>query len=152
MIKCLDALQNSLDSLCFDALVPKNVMQRYVSLLIDYKSLLFCGPQGANKSLMARKIAEHLVKRQNKDVEVDVDTSIAFFDVENKSSKELKLYLNSLVEMQQHSYVLILENLDHVTNLADAFAQYFLNSKNNTGTKWYVGSICYYLFATNRYL
>jgi hypothetical protein len=64
IIQLKDAHQNnSIDSLCFDTLVPKNVMQRYVSLIMDHKNLLFCGPNGTSKSYMARKIGEYLVKR-----------------------------------------------------------------------------------------
>ena len=142
IIKLKDSFQNSIDSLCYDTLVPKNVLQRYISLLLDYKNLLFCGPNGTNKSYIARKIAEHLVKRQNKDLE----TSIAYFDVENRSCYDLKQYLNNLIIDSDVSYdlnssssltpsVLVLDNLQHCTNMTDTFSEYF---NKNSSKKWYV--------------
>lgn len=64
IIQLNDAYQNnSIDSLCFDTLVPKITMNRYVSLIMDHKNLLFCGPNGTSKSYLARKIGEYLAKR-----------------------------------------------------------------------------------------
>ena len=121
-------------------------MQRYISLILDYKSLLFCGPNGTSKSYIARKIAEYLARRHHK----DPDTSIAYFNVENKSSKDLKLYLNNIVEQSNLSsssssssscsssssstdselpHVLILDNLHNISNISDAFGEYFLSPK-----------------------
>jgi neuron navigator 2 len=141
IIKLKDSFQNSIDSLCYDTLVPKNVLQRYISLLLDYKNLLFCGPNGTNKSYIARKLAEHLVKRQNK----DIDTSIAYFDVENKSCQDLKQYLNNLIDSDVSDdfdssssmlpSILILDNLQHCKNMSDTFLDYF---NKNSSKKWYL--------------
>ena len=61
---CLkDSDNTSLDSLCFETLVPKNILQRYVSLLIENKHLLLCGQTGTGKSFIAKKIGEYLIKR-----------------------------------------------------------------------------------------
>ena len=61
---CLkDAEENCLDNLCFETLVPKNILQRYISLLTEYKHLLLCGQSGTCKTFIAKKIAEYLVKR-----------------------------------------------------------------------------------------
>jgi neuron navigator 2 len=139
ILKLKDAAQNALDFLCYDTLVPKSVMQRYVSLLLDFKNLLFCGPNGTNKSYIARKIAEHLVKRHNKSIE----TSIAYLNVENKSSKELKQYLNNIVELpspDQIPFVLILDNLHFISNVSDTFTEYF--SPKNSARK------CTYIIGT----
>lgn len=136
VVKLKDASQNSIDSLCYDTLVPKCVMQRYVSLILDYRNLLFCGPVGTSKTYIARKIAEYLAKRFNK----DLDTSIAYFNVENKSVKELKQYLNNIIEQSnlatcdQVPYVLILDNLHYVSNISDAFLEFF--SSKNVNKKW----------------
>ena len=99
-------------------------MQRYISLILDYKSLLFCGPSGTSKSFIAKKIAEFLSKRQKKNIE----TSIAYFNVENKSTKDLKIYLNTIIdsnECDEIPFVLILDNLHSISNISEAFGDYF---------------------------
>jgi hypothetical protein len=140
ILKLKDAAQSGLDFLCYDTLVPKNVMQRYVSLLLEFKNLLFCGPNGANKSYIARKIAEYLVKRHNKNIE----TSIAYFNVENKSSKELKQYLNNIVELltpDQIPFVLILDNLHFISNMTDAFSEYFSPKNSARKCNFIIGTL-----------
>jgi len=122
----IDAPENAIDSLCYNTLVPKNVMQRYISLILDNKSLLFCGPNGTSKSLIARKIAEFLSKRQKK----NVASSIAYYDVENKSTKDLKSYLTTMVDTESElPNVLILDNLQSISNISDAFSDYFQSTK-----------------------
>lgn len=126
---------NSIDSLSYQTLVPKSVMQRYISLILDYKALLFCGPSGTSKTYMARKIGEYLAKRMNREVE----TGVAYFNVENKSVKELKQYLNNIAEQtvenqDQVPCVLILDNLQYVSNISDAFLEFF--STKNINKNW----------------
>ena len=57
------AKQNGVDSLAFDTLVPKSILQRYVSLLLDHHRIILCGPSGTGKTYMARRFAEHLIIR-----------------------------------------------------------------------------------------
>lgn len=123
VIKLKDACLNCIDSLCYDTLVPKNVMQRYISLIMDYKNLLFCGPSGTSKSYIARKIGEYLVKRLDKELE----HSIAYYDVENKTIRELKQYLNSFSE--EIPIVLIIDNLHSISNISEAFMDYFSSNR-----------------------
>lgn len=61
------AHQNSLDSLAFDTLVPKSILQRYMSLLTEHRRIILCGPGGTGKSYLANKLAEYLVLKSGKD-------------------------------------------------------------------------------------
>lgn len=62
------ALHNgSVDALVFDTLIPKSIIQRYISLLNDHRRIIFCGPSGTGKSYLASKLAEFLVLRAGKD-------------------------------------------------------------------------------------
>ena len=137
VIQLRDADHSSdIDSLCYDTLVQKSRMQCYVSLLLDHRNLLFCGPNGTGKSYLARKIGEFLVKRLNKDAE----TAIAYFNVEHKTSKDLKLFLRNIAEQSQNTstespLVLILDNLHNIGNNADVFLDYF--SARNSQNKRY---------------
>jgi len=56
----------SLDSLAFDTLVPKSLLQRYMSLLTEHRRVILCGPGGTGKSYLANKLAEFLVLRSGK--------------------------------------------------------------------------------------
>lgn len=55
--------QNSVDSLSFETLIPKSIVQRYVSLLLEHRRIILCGPSGTGKTYLAQKLAEHLVLR-----------------------------------------------------------------------------------------
>ena len=137
VIQLKDADHSSeIDSLCYDTLVQKSRMQCYISLLLDHRNLLFCGPNGTCKSYLARKIGEFLVKRLNRNAE----TGIAYFNVENKTSKDLKLFLRNIAEKSQNTsadspVVLILDNLHNIGNNADVFLEYF--SARNSQNKRY---------------
>lgn len=156
IIQLKDVNQNSIDSLCFDTLVPKNVMQRYVSLILDHKNILFCGPTGTSKSYMARKIGEYLVRKHNKDIE----TSIAYFNAENKTCKDLKQYLFNIIAYEHmalsgdkrasscsaHSsnevpHVLILDNLNHIGNISEAFLEFFSPKNAHKKCSYVIGTV-----------
>ena len=141
IIQLKNAAQNSIDSLCFDTLVPKNVMQRYLSLIHDYRSILFCGPSGTGKSYLSRKIGEYLVRKHGKDIE----TSIAYFNVENKSSKDLKNYLSNIAEQAnigaEVPLVLILDNLHFISNIADAFLEFFSPKNSMKKSSYVIGTV-----------
>ncbi len=124
-----------IDMLCYETLVPRSRMQGYISLILEYKNLLFCGPSGTCKSYLARKLGEFLVRR----VDGDVETSIAYLNVENKSSKELKQFLSSMneqasVHIGEVPLVLILDNLQNIGNNSDVFQEFF-SAKKGQG-KW----------------
>jgi len=55
--------QNCVDSLAYDTLVPKSIVQRYVSLLMEHRRIILCGSSGTGKTYMARRLAEHLILR-----------------------------------------------------------------------------------------
>jgi len=59
----LGAEVDSVDALSFETLIPKNIVERYVSLLIDHRRLILCGPTGTGKTYLASRLAQHLVRR-----------------------------------------------------------------------------------------
>lgn len=118
------ALHATLDALAFETLVPKSVLQRYMSLLGDNGRIIICGPSGTGKSYLARKIGEYLVARSGKD---PCPEAIASFSADHKNSKELRQYLTNLVDQCDGTAgidlpsVIILDNLHQVQNLGDVF-------------------------------
>ncbi|KAK8771666.1 hypothetical protein V5799_025090 [Amblyomma americanum] len=55
--------QNAVDALALQTLIPKSVVQRYVSLLTEHRRIILCGPSGTGKTFLAQKLAEYLVLR-----------------------------------------------------------------------------------------
>ncbi|KAK3562237.1 hypothetical protein QTP86_032104, partial [Hemibagrus guttatus] len=113
----------STDSLVFEMLIPKPVLQRYVSLLHEHRRLILSGPSGTGKTYLAQRLAEHLALLEGR---TDMHTAIATFSVDHKSSKELRQYLLAVVEQcsvdqRAAPLVIILDNLHHISSLGEIF-------------------------------
>jgi len=54
---------DSADALSFETLIPKNIVERYVALLVEHRRLILCGPTGTGKTYLASRLAQHLVRR-----------------------------------------------------------------------------------------
>ncbi|KAG1938164.1 neuron navigator [Pimephales promelas] len=124
-VKLKDLSDGSLDSLAFETLIPKPVLQRYISQLEKHRRIIFSGPSGTGKSFLASRLAEYMVRKEGKHLE---HQAIATFNVDNKTTKELKQYLSNLADQCKNSepavdmpVVLILDNLHHVSSLAEIF-------------------------------
>ncbi|KAK2184563.1 hypothetical protein NP493_260g00024 [Ridgeia piscesae] len=115
---------HSVDSLAFETLIPRPIMQRYVSLLLEHRRIILCGPSGTGKTYLAQKLAEHVVIRSGKELTAG---SIATFNVDHKSSKELRQYLAHIADQCESTSVgelpnvIILDNLHHVSSLGEVF-------------------------------
>lgn len=78
----------------------------------------------AGKTHLAGKLAEYVTLRGGKEPS---NGSVATFNVDHKSSKELRQYLSSIADQcEGHSAadlpeVIILDNLHHVGSLAEVF-------------------------------
>jgi len=51
------------DLLVLETLMPKALLQQYVSLLMDSKRLVLSGPSGSGKSYLAVRLAQHVAFR-----------------------------------------------------------------------------------------
>ncbi|XP_029438908.1 neuron navigator 2 isoform X6 [Rhinatrema bivittatum] len=117
--------ENSLDCLVFETLIPKPTLQRYVSLLMEHRRIILSGPSGTGKTYLAHHLSEHMVLREGREL---TDGVIATFNVDHKSSKELRQYLSNLADQcngedgaADMPLVIILDNLHHVGSLGEIF-------------------------------
>ncbi|XP_050180382.1 neuron navigator 3 isoform X4 [Myiozetetes cayanensis] len=126
--------ENSLDSFVFDTLIPKPITQRYFNLLMEHRRIILSGPSGTGKTYLANRMAEYVITKSGRKKTED---AIATFNVDHKSSKDLRQYLANLAEQCSADnngadlpVVIILDNLHHIGSLSDIFNG-FLNCKYN---------------------
>ncbi|XP_024915868.1 neuron navigator 1 isoform X3 [Cynoglossus semilaevis] len=85
--------EKCVDSLVFETLIPKPMMQHYISLLLKHRRLVLSGPSGTGKTYLASRLAEYLVDRSAREVSNGI---VVTFNMHRQSCKELQLYLSNL--------------------------------------------------------
>ncbi|XP_042074951.1 neuron navigator 1 isoform X8 [Haplochromis burtoni] len=85
--------EKCVDSLVFETLIPKPMMQHYISLLLKHRRLILSGPSGTGKTYLASRLAEYLVDRSAREV---TDGIVVTFNMHRQSCKDLQLYLANL--------------------------------------------------------
>ncbi|KAG7209342.1 hypothetical protein KM043_015445 [Ampulex compressa] len=111
--------------LVVDTLIPRLIVQRLISLLTEHRRIILCGLSGTGKSYLAGKLAHALV---DADSDAKDAAAVATFNVDHKSSKELRQYLAHIAERCESNAadelprVIILENLQHAASLGELFS------------------------------
>ncbi|XP_074538161.1 neuron navigator 1 isoform X3 [Halichoeres trimaculatus] len=94
--------EKCVDSLVFETLIPKPMMQHYISLLLKHRRLVLSGPSGTGKSYLAQRLAHYLLQRSQSDSpEAEHEpligrSSAVTFNMHRQTHKELQLYLSDL--------------------------------------------------------
>ncbi|KAJ8395368.1 hypothetical protein AAFF_G00033530 [Aldrovandia affinis] len=85
--------EKCVDCLVFETLIPKPMMQHYISLLLKHRRLVLTGPSGTGKTYLTSRLAEYLVERSGREVTPGVAVT---FNMHRQSCKDLQLYLSNL--------------------------------------------------------
>ncbi|XP_057584519.1 neuron navigator 1 isoform X4 [Hippopotamus amphibius kiboko] len=85
--------EKSVDSLVFETLIPKPMMQHYIGLLLKHRRLVLSGPSGTGKTYLTNRLAEYLVERSGREVSEGI---VSTFNMHQQSCKDLQLYLSNL--------------------------------------------------------
>ncbi|XP_035244951.1 neuron navigator 1 isoform X2 [Anguilla anguilla] len=85
--------EKCVDCLVFETLIPKPMMQHYISLLLKHRRLVLTGPSGTGKTYLTSRLAEYLVERSGREAAPGV---AATFNMHRQSCKDLQLYLSNL--------------------------------------------------------
>ncbi|CAM4629075.1 unnamed protein product [Leuciscus chuanchicus] len=85
--------EKCVDVLVFETLIPKPMMQHYISLLLKHRRLILSGPSGTGKTYLTYRLAEYLVERSARELTPAI---AATFNMHRQSCKDLQLYLSNL--------------------------------------------------------
>ncbi|KAM4609793.1 neuron navigator 1-like [Polymixia lowei] len=95
--------EKCVDSLVFETLIPKPMMQHYISLLLKHRRLVLSGPSGTGKTYLAQRLAQYLLQRSRPDSpDADQEPSVTgnstavTFNMHRQSHKDLQLYLSNM--------------------------------------------------------
>lgn len=60
--------EKCVDNVVFETLIPKPMIQHYISLLLKHRRIILSGPSGTGKSYLSSRLAEYLVERSAREV------------------------------------------------------------------------------------
>jgi DNA polymerase III delta prime subunit len=72
----------------FETLIPKPMMQHYISLLLKHRRLVLSGPSGTGKTYLTNRLAEYLVERSGREVTEGI---VSTFNMHQQSCKVTRL-------------------------------------------------------------
>ncbi|XP_062853572.1 neuron navigator 1 isoform X2 [Trichomycterus rosablanca] len=85
--------EKCVDNVVFETLIPKPMIQHYISLLLKHRRLILSGPSGTGKTYLSYRLTEYLVERSAREITSSVAVS---FNMHRQTCKDLQLYMSNL--------------------------------------------------------
>ncbi|EDO39746.1 predicted protein [Nematostella vectensis] len=129
-----DGTNESCDSLVYNTLLPRKVIEDFLYQVLEHRYVILCGPVGLGKSFLASKLAEHLAERLN----WRASPSVITLTVGQTSRRDLKKTLARLMSCDIYSRaegvpaVIVLDQLNCLASLADIFEPAQLADNSNS--------------------
>lgn len=76
--------EKCVDSLVFETLIPKPMLQHYISLLLKHRRLIFSGPSGTGKTYLTSRLADYLLERSGQELAAD---AVVTFSMHHRTCK-----------------------------------------------------------------
>ncbi|KAJ8393586.1 hypothetical protein AAFF_G00060590 [Aldrovandia affinis] len=115
--------EKCVDSLVFETLIPKPMMQHYISLLLKHRRLVLSGPSGTGKTYLTTRLAEYLLERSGRDA---TEGTAVTYNMHRQSCKDLQLYLSNLANQIDREtstgdvpLVVILDDLSDAASISE---------------------------------
>ncbi|KRZ73357.1 Neuron navigator 2 [Trichinella papuae] len=117
------AVQGAFDALAFETLIPKPVVQRYATLLLEHRRVILSRTCGADRHTLARSLVRHCVLKSNG---VWRDDAVFTFDAsEPNSANCVRQFLDNISDNQcasQLPIAVIFNGFSTLSQSAEIFA------------------------------
>uniref|UniRef100_A0AAR2KUN0 Neuron navigator 1 n=1 Tax=Pygocentrus nattereri TaxID=42514 RepID=A0AAR2KUN0_PYGNA len=115
--------EKCVDSLVFETLIPKPMMQHYISLLLKHRRLILSGPSGTGKTHLTSHLADYLLE---KTAHEGAPGHVVTFNMHQQTCKELQLYLSNLANQIDHDcsaedipLVIVLDDVSDAASISE---------------------------------
>uniref|UniRef100_A0A673GF82 Neuron navigator 1 n=1 Tax=Sinocyclocheilus rhinocerous TaxID=307959 RepID=A0A673GF82_9TELE len=115
--------EKCVDSLVFETLIPKPMIQHYISLLLKHRRLVLSGPSGTGKTYLTTRLAEYLLEKSGREPGPGLFTT---FNMHQQTCKDLQLYLSNLANQidrdcgtEDIPLVIILDDISDASSITD---------------------------------
>ncbi|XP_030624040.1 neuron navigator 1 [Chanos chanos] len=115
--------EKCVDNFVFETLIPKPMIQHYISLLLKHRRLVLSGPSGTGKTYLTARLAEYLLERSGRPA---ADHLISTFNMHQQTCQELQLYLSNLAnqidretETDDVPLIIILDDLSDAASITE---------------------------------